>query len=97
MDEGANIWLEVGQYRNKWTICQCYREFKILGVNGSESLVEQNTRFDKFLNKIASADNTRNTLIIGDININMNDNHDHNNHEVPVLFNETNEISLTAR
>ena len=51
-----------------------------MGVNGSESLVEQNTQFDKFLKKIASADNTRNSLIIGDINVNMNDNHDHNNH-----------------
>ena len=45
----AAIWLEVGKYRSKWTVCQYYREHRVLGVQGSESLDSQTRRFETFL------------------------------------------------
>ena len=69
----AAIWIEVGKYKNKWLICQYYRQHKVLGVNGSETSVEQNNRLDKFLNTISAIQHS-NSLIIGDFNINLDDN-----------------------
>ena len=64
----AAIWLQVGKYKNKWLICQYYRQHKLIGINGSETLIEQHNRLDIFLDKISSIQHS-NSLIIGDFNI----------------------------
>ena len=40
----AALWMEVGDGRNKWMICNYYREFKILGQQGSEIIENQKLR-----------------------------------------------------
>ena len=70
----ARIWLEIGSGINKWYICNYYREFRLLGVSGSESLQEQKSRFDQFLKDIDDMENKRNAIILGDFNIDLTDN-----------------------
>ena len=68
----AAIWLEVGKYRSKWTVCQYYREHRVLGVQGSESLDSQTRRFETFLSTIETRE-ANNTIIMGDFNIDLRD------------------------
>ena len=75
----AAIWFEVGKYKSKWLICQYYRQHKVIGSNGSETLTEQHIRFDKFLNTVSSVPHT-NSLLIGDFNINLDDSVNSFNH-----------------
>ena len=74
----AAIWLEVGKYKNKWLICQYYRQHKLIGINGSETLIEQHNRLDIFLDKISNIQHS-NSLIISDFNINLDDTNMNNN------------------
>ena len=75
----AAIWFEVGKYKSKWLICQYYRQHKVIGSNGSETLTEQHIRFDKFLNTVSSVPHT-NSLLIGHFNINLDDSVNSFNH-----------------
>ena len=52
-------------------ICMYYREFKILGVEGSNSVPEQIQRLEKFMNIITKTRNTGNVVILGDFNVNL--------------------------
>ena len=43
-DYGNNLscnWLEIGRGRNKIVVCNYYREFKVLGIDGSNNFKEQ--------------------------------------------------------
>ena len=50
----AALWFEVGKFKSRWLICQYYRQHKVIGTSGSETLIEQNIRFDKFLDTVSS-------------------------------------------
>ena len=54
-------WLEIGKGRNKLVVCNYYREFKILGVDGSNSITEQCSRLDEFLEVIKKTRNDATT------------------------------------
>ena len=73
------IWFEVGKFKSKWLFCQYYRQHKIIGCNGSETINEQHSRFDNFLDTISSINHT-NSLILGDFNINLDDSDNSFNH-----------------
>ena len=72
-DNLASIWIEVGDGLNKWHICNYYREFRELGVPGSETLQAQKNRFETFLNSIENMERKNNTIILGDFNIDLTD------------------------
>ena len=55
--ELACNWIEIGKGRSKLIVCTYYREFKILGVNGSNTLAAQTERFDEFLETILKTRN----------------------------------------
>ena len=42
-------WLEIGKGKNKYLVCNFYREFKLIGVDGSNSFEEQSNRLEQFL------------------------------------------------
>ena len=46
--EISAIWIEIGENQNKWIVGSYYREFKIIGENGSETFESQKRRFDIF-------------------------------------------------
>ena len=63
----------MGDGLNKWHICNYYREFRELGVPGSETLQAQKNRFETFLNSIENMERKNNTIILGDFNIDLTD------------------------
>ena len=48
----AAVWVEIGERKNKWLICNYYREHSLLGVPGSSSAGLQSLRFNQFLTDI---------------------------------------------
>ena len=68
----ASIWIEVGRYRNRWTIDCFYREFRYLNSPESDNIMKQEVRLDKFLQIVENLEDSRNTLIVGDMDINLN-------------------------
>ena len=48
-----------------------YREFKIIGDNGSESFDSQKRRFNILLDTISKIPQNKNVIILGDFNINI--------------------------
>ena len=60
----ACTWLEVGKGRNKLVVCMYYREFKLLGVDGSNSVPEQVLRLEEFMNIITKTRNIGNVVIL---------------------------------
>ena len=83
-DDCAENWLEIGSHKNKWTIAVYYREFKQLGKPNSGSLEEQSARLNSFLTKAESAASNGNCILIGDFNVNL----DNDNTENPYLSEE---------
>ena len=64
-------WLEIGKGRNKLVVCTYHREFKVLGVDGSNSFTEKCTRFEEFLKVTNKTRNSQNVVILGDFNVNL--------------------------
>ena len=83
-DNSAENWLEIGSHRNKWQVGVYYREFKQLGKPDSSSLEQQSIRLDSFLTKAESAASKGNCILIGDFNLNL----DQENSEQPFLSEE---------
>ena len=65
-------WLEIGKGKSKLTICMYYREFKILGIDGSNSFTAQVERLESFLNISLKTRNLPNVILLGDFNVNLN-------------------------
>ena len=79
----AAIWLEIGERKNKWLLCNYYREHTLIGIPGSNSIESQVNRFDQFLASIESVPDSRNLAILGDFNINLTeDGNTHNTNEL---------------
>ena len=57
-------WLEIGKGQNKLLVCNYYREFKTLGVEGSNSFNEQCARLDTFLEIIKKSRDKQNVIIL---------------------------------
>lgn len=83
-DGSAENWLEIGSHRNKWQVGVYYREFKQPGKPDSGSLEEQSARLESFLVKAEGAASKGNCILIGDFNVNL----DQDNSENPYLSEE---------
>ena len=71
--------------KNRILICQYYCEFKILGVDGSNSSQAQLNRFDEFLEIVKKTRDTANVIILGDLNVNLNNDDDNPNSNNAIL------------
>ena len=61
----------MGEKRNKWIVGHYYREYKIIGEQGSETLEKQQSRFDVFIDTVNNLPSDKNILIMGDFNIDL--------------------------
>ena len=65
--------------------CACTIEFKIFNIPGSESYTEQLLRFNEFLCGVEKRNNDMNSIVMGDSNINLNNEQNNNAHLFPEL------------
>ena len=83
----ATVWLEIGENRNKWIICNYYREHTLIGTPGSNIMENQIQRLNQFLESIETVPCNRNLVIMGDFNINLTeDGITHNNNELKEML-----------
>ena len=78
-------WLEIGKGKNKYLVCNFYREFKLIGVDGSNSFEEQSNRLEQFLKLTKKARNCQNVVILGDFNVDLNEDIDEPNNSNSIL------------
>jgi len=81
-NDSSAIWLEIGERKNKWLLCNYYREHSLLGVPGSNTPELQSLRFENFLSDVELVPAYRNLLIICDFNINLLDENNGNSNEL---------------
>ena len=74
--------MEIGERKNKWLICNYYREHSLLGVSGSNSLELQSLKFNQFLAEMETVPDHKNLVILGDFNINLMEDSNSNNNEL---------------
>merc|ERR1712240_800550 len=81
-NDSSAIWLEIGERKNKWLLCNYYREHSLLGIPGSNTPELQSLRFENFISDVELVPSYRNLIIIGDFNINLLDDNNGNTNEM---------------